>query len=341
MADNFDLQGWMREQKQGPYAGAKGTEKISFTSPKPKSKTGLNESLMGMIDLKPIGSLSEEYDETYEEDGMEEGTSEEAMYDVYLVIDGKKQKYEGGPYTKKQLSAINTSIWSRYGEDLDAVQFEKLGSETMEEGMGDDMKEGVSGDLDLAKVKAILSKASKTKGDKGSDQTLIDKEYFNVKEFMDGLKTIIKIVKAGPKNFSKYDDTMSDLADEDSYDLEGGTLPKHWESIRMTMNYPEAAYEYDYDVLSEWLADFITAVNKFPSDQLSSGMKEDMGEDDMDDAPEIEDTWNKPSEFDKDDDEEKMAAMAMKQAKSSKKGMKGVTADWTIDDILGGDDDDF
>ena len=138
MADNFDLQGWMREQKQGPYAGAKGAEKISFTSPKPKSKTGLNESLMGMIDLKPIGSLSEEYDETYEEDGMEEG-------------------------------------------------------------MGDD----------------------------------------------------------------------------------------------------------------------------------------------MDDAPEIEDTWNKPSEFDKDDDEEKMAAMATKQAKSSKKGMKGVTADWTIDDILGGDDDDF
>ena len=140
MADNFDLQGWMREQKQGPYAGPKGVEKVELKSSKPKSKTGLNESLMGMIDLKPIGSLSEEYDETYEEDGMEEG-------------------------------------------------------------MGDD--------------------------------------------------------------------------------------------------------------------------------------------DDMDDAPEIEDTWNKPSEFDKDDDEEKMAAMAMKQAKSSKKGMKGVTADWTIDDILGGDDDDF
>jgi len=269
MADNFDLQGWMREQKQGPYAGAKGVEKVALKSSKPKSKTGLNESLMGMIDLKPVGSLSEEYDEMYEDESIEEA---------------------------------------------------------------------VSSDLDLAKVKAILSKASKTKGDKGSDQTLIDKEYFNVKEFMNGLKTIIKIVKAGPKNFSKYDDTVSDLADEDSYDLEGGTLPKHWENIRMTMDYPGAAYEYDYDVLSEWLADFITAVNNFPSDQLSSGMKEDMGEDDMDDAPEIEDTWNKPSEFDKDDDEEKMAAMAMKQAKSSKKGMKGVTADWTIDDIL---DDDF
>jgi hypothetical protein len=73
MADNFDLQGWMREQKQGPYAGPKGVEKVELKSSKPKSKTGLNESLMGMIDLKPIGSLSEEYDEMYEDESMEEG----------------------------------------------------------------------------------------------------------------------------------------------------------------------------------------------------------------------------------------------------------------------------
>jgi hypothetical protein len=59
--DNFDLQGWMREQKQGPYTGAKGVEKVALKSSKPKSKTGLNEGIMGMIDLQPVGHLSEEF----------------------------------------------------------------------------------------------------------------------------------------------------------------------------------------------------------------------------------------------------------------------------------------
>ena len=293
MADNFDLQGWMREQKQGPYAGAKGVEKVALKSSKPKSKTGLNESLMGMIDLKPIGSLSEEYDETYEEDGMEEGTSGEAMYDVYLVIDGKKQKYEGGPYTKKQLSAINTSIWSRYGEDLDAVQFEKLGSETVEEGMGDD------DDMD-----------------DDSTNTLDDLQLHLFNMETDYFETINFIYN------NILDQTQQKAVDQ-----------------------MQSSGADDYDVLSYLINDVLDegdlkqVIDHFSD--LDYSMKEDMGEDDMDDAPEIEDTWNKPSEFDKDDDEEKMAAMAMKQAKSSKKGMKGVTADWTIDDILGGDDDDF
>ena len=55
--DNFDLQGWMREQRQGPYTGAKGVEKVALKSSKPKSKTGLNEGLMGMIDLQPVGGV--------------------------------------------------------------------------------------------------------------------------------------------------------------------------------------------------------------------------------------------------------------------------------------------
>ena len=63
-ADNFDLQGWMREQRQGPYTGPKGAEKVALKSSKPKSKTGLNEGLMGMIDLQPInGIMREEMDE--------------------------------------------------------------------------------------------------------------------------------------------------------------------------------------------------------------------------------------------------------------------------------------
>lgn len=90
MADNFDLQGWMREQKQGPYAGPNGVKKVALKSPKPKSKTSLNESLMGMIDLKPVGSLSEEYDEMEEGMGMSiadkwdmiPGEEKEAMLDA-------------------------------------------------------------------------------------------------------------------------------------------------------------------------------------------------------------------------------------------------------------------
>jgi len=62
MADNFDLQGWMRENKQGPFAGL---NQETFKSSKPKSKTGLNEGLMGMIDLQPVGSLSEDLEEEY------------------------------------------------------------------------------------------------------------------------------------------------------------------------------------------------------------------------------------------------------------------------------------
>lgn len=59
-ADNFDLQGWMREQRQGPYTGPKGAEKVALKSSKPKSKTGLNEGLMGMIDLQPINGIMRE-----------------------------------------------------------------------------------------------------------------------------------------------------------------------------------------------------------------------------------------------------------------------------------------
>ena len=226
MADNFDLQGWMREQKQGPYAGAKGAEKISFTSPKPKSKTGLNESLMGMIDLKPIGSLSEEYDETYEEDGMEEG-------------------------------------------------------------MGDDMDDDSTNTLDDLQLHLFN----------------METDYFETINFI-------------------YNNILD-------------------QTQQKAVDQMQSSGADDYDVLSYLINDVLDEGDLKQVIDHFSDLDYSMKEDDMDDAPEIEDTWNKPSEFDKDDDEEKMAAMAMKQAKSSKKGMKGVSADWTIDDILGGDDDDF
>lgn len=130
MADNFDLQGWMRENRQGPFSGFS-SKKETFKSSKPKSKTGLNESLMGMIDLQPVGSLNEDLEEEY----MDEEAPTETKYDIYLNIGGKKEKYGGGPYSKKQIPTVTTSIWSKYGEELDGVSYEKSGG-SMEETSG-------------------------------------------------------------------------------------------------------------------------------------------------------------------------------------------------------------
>ena len=84
MADNFDLQGWMRENKQGPFAGL---NQETFKSSKPKSKTGLNESLMGMIDLQPVGSLSEDLEEEY----MDEASGM-SIADKWDMIPGEEKE---------------------------------------------------------------------------------------------------------------------------------------------------------------------------------------------------------------------------------------------------------
>lgn len=229
--DNFDLQGWMREQRQGPYTGAKGAEKVALKSSKPKSKTGLNEGLMGMIDLQPVGHLSEEFND----DDFKAGMNDEKDLDNYF---------------------------NSYPEDNEL----------------------------------------------GKDE--IAKELVNI--------------SSGHLNSRDFKDYIKDYyLNPEEYKID--TNSKYYEAITYAYKNEYEAYEL-YD------------------DQFEDNTENQMNEDDdMDDAPEIEDTWNKPSEFDKDDDEEKMAAMAMKQAKSSKKGMKGITSDWTIDDILGGDeyDDDL
>jgi hypothetical protein len=346
MADNFDLQGWMREQKQGPYAGAKGAEKISFTSPKPKSKTGLNESLMGMIDLKPVGSLSEEYDETYEE-GMEEGTSEEAMYDVYLVIDGKKQKYEGGPYTKKQLSAINTSIWSRYGEDLDAVQFEKLGSETMEEGMGDDDD---MDDDDFAATTAEVWASPSGELDaiiefNGKKARVVEKTGEDVDKFwkMIAMKakkmgaTHIHSEENDPETES-IEDILSSYMDEDS-DIptndqdyttqpgyiheEGGNIADKWDMI--PGDEKEAMLD-SVDDAEEGLADYAYMGWAMVPDEVKAKISNIV----------MSASVSTPEP----DEDEKMAVMAMKQAKKGEKAIKGLNPQKDIYDLLYGDEED-
>lgn len=224
MADNFDLQGWMRENKQGPFAGL---NQETFKSSKPKSKTGLNEGLMGMIDLQPVGGVMMEdmEDDDFAATTAEVWASPSGELDAIIEFNGKKAR-----------------VVEKTGEDVD--KFWKM----------------------------IAMKAKKMGA------------------------THIHSEENDPETES-IEDILSSYMDEDS------DIPTN---------------DQDYTTQPGYVH-----------------------EDDEDDAPEIEDTWNKPSEFDKDDDEEKMAAMAMKQAKSGKKGMKGITADWTIDDILGGDDDDF
>ena len=359
MADNFDLQGWMRENKQGPFSGFSSKKEI-FKSSKPKSKTGLNEGLMGMIDIQPVGSLSEDLNEgsfiidyndaeyiqymldqaginamakqglddeeveiygdakalnkakkllqkdgfeiggpatsigkykhdssqfTGEYTGMDEEAPTETKYDIYLNIGGKKEKYGGGPYSKKQIPTVTTSIWSKYGEELDGVSYEKSGGSVNEYDDMEDDSTNIIDDLQL--------------------------HLYNMQNVDD---------------FEKVDFIYNNILDE----------PQQQAVDQMKNSGAD-----DYDILSYLINDILDEGDLKQVIDHFSDMDYSMNEDDEDDAPEIEDTWNKPSEFDKDDDEEKMAAMAMKQAKSGKKGMKGITADWTIDDILGDDDDDF
>ena len=104
MTDNFDLQGWMREQRQGPYTRPKGAEKVALTSSKPKSKTGLNEGLMGMIDLQPInGIMREEMDEDFD-------TATTA--EVYVSPSGEHE-------ATIEFNGKTARVIERTGEDID------------------------------------------------------------------------------------------------------------------------------------------------------------------------------------------------------------------------------
>jgi hypothetical protein len=162
MADNFDLQGWMREQKQGPYAGAKGVEKVALKSSKPKSKTGLNESLMGMIDLKPVGMMSEDMEDDMDDDStntlddlqlhlfnMETDYFETINFIYNNILDQTQQKavdqmQSSGADDYDVLSYLINDVLDEgdlkqvidHFSDLDYSMKE----DGMEEGMGDDME---------------------------------------------------------------------------------------------------------------------------------------------------------------------------------------------------------
>ena len=290
MADNFDLQGWMRENKQGPFSGFSSKKEI-FKSSKPKSKTGLNEGLMGMIDIQPVGSLSEDLEEEY--------MDEEAGKTIHVSGDDNfKVEYGGKDWT---VEYDNHEV----GDDI------TLSS-------GSEKKTGVvknvspNGDITIELNETMYEMEDDDMED-DSTNTIDDLQLhlYNMQNVDD---------------FEKVDFIYNNILDE----------PQQQAVDQMKNSGAD-----DYDILSYLINDILDEGDLKQVIDHFSDMDYSMNEDDEDDAPEIEDTWNKPSEFDNDDDEEKMAAMAMKQAKSGKKGMKGITADWTIDDILGGDDDDF
>jgi len=104
MTDNFDLQGWMREQKQGPYTGANGIEKVIFKSSKPKSKTGLNEGLMGMMDLQAINSIMREE--------MDEDFDTATTAEVYVSPSGEHE-------ATIEFNGKTARVIERTGEDID------------------------------------------------------------------------------------------------------------------------------------------------------------------------------------------------------------------------------
>lgn len=113
MADNFDLQGWMREQKQGPYTGPKGAEKVALKSSKPKSKTGLNEGLMGMMDLQAINSIMREEDIPANDENPEDQPGfvhEEEMDEAHNMMP-IQQKWELIPIDRKEemLDSVDSS----------------------------------------------------------------------------------------------------------------------------------------------------------------------------------------------------------------------------------------
>jgi len=103
-ADNFDLQGWMREQRQGPYTGPKGAEKVALKSSKPKSKTGLNEGLMGMMDLQAINSIMREE--------MDEDFDTATTAEVYVSPSGEHE-------ATIEFNGKTARVIERTGEDID------------------------------------------------------------------------------------------------------------------------------------------------------------------------------------------------------------------------------
>jgi hypothetical protein len=133
------------------------------------------------------------------------------------------------------------------------------------------MEEAMATDLDLAKVESILNKASKTKANpKRSDSPLIN--TLAKRAFIRDLKTISKIVAAGPENFDDYFDTLRELSDE-SPGFEGNPLPEPWKALASKMDYLGALD--NYDELKSWLTNFSKAI---ATSELSEGYEDGMEE---------------------------------------------------------------
>jgi|GEM_PF-5959425 len=127
MADNFDLQGWMREQKQGPYTGAKGAERVSFKSSRPKSKTGLNEGLMGMMDLQAINGIMREEEEMDEVEDMYENTEMEISKKWDLIsVEEKEEILDSEDFSEEGLADYAYMGWKMIPEEVRELITDKV-----------------------------------------------------------------------------------------------------------------------------------------------------------------------------------------------------------------------
>lgn len=295
--DNFDLQGWMREQKQGPYTGAKGVEKVALKSSKPKSKTGLNEGIMGMIDLQPVGHLSEEFTD----DDFAAGMNDEEDLDNYF---------------------------NSYPED------NELG----------DYSDPISGVTELDMPKSIILKYLKDNYPqlKRLITFMVNKDEMDVYEMVQLALSKLddseqeKVFNHFKSSHGKYpgegeEDYYDSILSEDnelgeakpSAKVPSMPINQKWDLLDIEAK--EGILDY-YDENEEGLADYAYMGWAMVPDEV----KQKIGHL----------VINAPVSAPEEDEDEKTAAMAMKQAKKGAKAVKGLNPEKDIRDLLYGDDED-
>lgn len=311
--DNFDLQGWMREQKQGPYTGAKGVEKVALKSSKPKSKTGLNEGLMGMIDLQPVGHLSEEFNDDDFAAGMNDEEDLDNYFNSYPEDNelGKDEYMDEGfdDYFPEDLALFVSN------QEGDQISFPGVGKS-----VGDHIDYIYEKNGRMVKLTATIEKLRGGQGigfNTPGGYVIIPKKFIGD----DGMT----ITKSTP-SMDEDDDIPTndqDYTTQPGYiHEEGGNIADKWDMI--PGDEKEAMLD-SVDDAEEGLADYAYMGWAMVPEEVKAKIG------DMVMAAKV-------AELEPDEDD-KMAAMAMKQAKKGAKAIKGLNPEKDIHDLLYGDDE--
>jgi len=276
MADNFDLQGWMREQKQGPYTGANGTEKAIFKSSKPKSKTGLNEGLMGMMDLQAINSIMREEDIPSNDENPEDQPG--FVHEDTEVVEDTAEVHI------YPTSSSNTKA---------TIEFKNKKA---------NITQPTKGDIDEF-LQMIAMKAKKM----GATYLLI---YDDNSDNND-------------PEIESIEDILSNSMNEEMSEAMGLDISEKWDMIPMEEK--EAILDSE-DFSEEGLADYAYMGWKMIPDEVKELITDKV----------MKAKISEPEE----DEDEKIAKLAMKQAKKGAKAVKGLNPTKDIHDLLYGDDED-